>query len=268
MTKNKAFLKWAGSKYNCLHEVLNTLSPAQRLIEPFTGSGVVFMNTNYPSYLMAEGNNDLILLFQSLQQQGTAFIDYCEHYFTPQTNKKEYYYLMRTRFNSLLPSTERAALFLYLNRHGYNGLCRYNSNGGYNVPFGLYVKPYFPRKEMLNFYHKCSDAQFMYQDFRHTFALAKAGDIIYCDPPYVPIEKQTKPLPYTQKKFNEADQIELATLAKETAAKGIRVIISNHDTEFTRTHYAEATIKSFPVARWINCQSHLRQPVKELLALF
>ncbi len=194
MTKNRAFLKWAGSKYNCLHEVLSTLSPAQRLIEPFTGSGVIFMNTNYPAYLMAEGNNDLIYLFRSLQQQGPAFIDYCEQYFAADTNKKEYYYLMRARFNELTPSTERAALFLYLNRHGYNGLCRYNSKGGYNVPFGLYVKPYFPRKEMLYFYHKCTSTQFIHQDFRDTFAMAQTGDIIYCDPPYVPIEKQTKPL--------------------------------------------------------------------------
>ena len=84
----------------------------------------------------------------------------------------------------------------------------------------------------------------------------------------MPLAKHTKPLAYTQKAFNEEDQIELVKLAQETAAKGIPVIISNHDTEFTRHHYQNARIKSFPVSRWINCQADLRQPAKELIAVF
>ena len=175
---------------------------------------------------------------------------------------------MRTLFNHSSSSAKKSAIFLYLNRHGYNGLCRYNSKGIYNVPFGLYIKPYFPRNEMLLFHEKSKKAEFIHNDFRKTFALAEQGDVIYCDPPYVPIAEHTKPLPYTQKKFSEQDQIELAELAKETAAKGIPVIISNHDTEFTRKHYSKAKIKSFPVSRFINCQANLRQPVKELIAVF
>ncbi|PJD95996.1 MAG: DNA adenine methylase [Legionella sp.] len=268
MTKYRPFLKWAGSKYNCLNEVLSMLSPGKRLIEPFSGSGVIFMNTDYPAYLMAEGNADLVFIFKILQEQGEAFIDYCQQYFTPEKNDKEYYYEARHQFNSLPLSPERAALFLYLNRHGYNGLCRYNSKGIYNVPFGLYVKPYFPRKEMLYFHQKCKNTEFLHHDFRDTFRLAEPGDVIYCDPPYVPVNDKTKPLPYLKKQFNEADQIELAALAEESATRGIRVLISNHDTLFTRKHYQKATIKSFPVARWISCQTQLRQPVKELLALF
>ena len=143
MTKTRPFLKWAGSKYNCLKEVLSALPKGRRLIEPFTGSGVVFMNTSYSSYLLAESNRDLIQLFTALQNQGESFITYCQDYFKPEKNDKELYYQMRDRFNSLPHSSERSALFLYLNRHGYNGLCRYNSKGIYNVPFGLYKKPYF-----------------------------------------------------------------------------------------------------------------------------
>jgi DNA adenine methylase len=268
MAKIRPFLKWAGSKYNCLQEVLAALPMGQRLVEPFTGSGVIFMNTNYPSYLMAESNKDLVQMFTSLKTCGDPFINYCQEHFKPETNLKEHYYTMRTRFNLLSHSEERAALFLYLNRHGYNGLCRYNSKGIYNVPFGLYAKPYFPRQEMLFFHKKSTKAQFIHNDFRETFSLAERGDIIYCDPPYIPITTHTKELPYTQKKFNNEDQMELAELARETAAKGIPVIISNHDTEFTRHHYQKAQIKSFPVSRMINCQAQLRQPVKELIAVF
>lgn len=268
MNKIRPFLKWAGSKYNCLQKVIEALPQGNRLIEPFTGSGVVFMNTNYPSYLLAENNLDLVQMFTALQEQGDSFINYCQTHFKPETNCKEYYYESRSLFNNSTFSHEKSALFLYLNRHGYNGLCRYNSKGIYNVPFGLYKKPYFPLKEMQLFHQKSKQAQFVHNDFRKTFALAERGDIIYCDPPYVPFSEQTKSLPYTQKIFEKEDQIELAELAKETAARGIPVIISNHDTEFTRTHYRKAKIKSFHVSRLINCQANLRQPVKELIAVF
>lgn len=268
MKKIRPFLKWAGSKYNCLHEVLSSLPPGQRLIEPFGGSGAVFINTNYSSYLFAEGNLDLIQIYSILKEQGEPFIRYCQQYFKPETNSKAHYYDQRALFNSTSASEQKAALFLYLNRHGYNGLCRYNSKGIFNVPFGLYSKPYFPLEEMTFFYKKSANTEFIHNDFRKTFALAEHGDVIYCDPPYVPIKETTSPLLYTQKKFDEADQIELAELAKETAAKGIPVIISNHDTAFTRKHYKHAQIKSFPVARFINCQANLRQPVKELIAVF
>lgn len=268
MVKIRSFLKWAGSKYNCLEKIMPLLPSGTRLIEPFTGSGVIFMNTEYPSHLMAESNMDLIQLFTFLKQDGRSFIDYCQQYFKPETNTKEYYYEARTRFNSLKSCRERSALFLYLNRHGYNGLCRYNLSGMLNVPFGLYSQPYFPLKEMLLFHQKSMRAEFIHHDFRQTFAQAKQGDVIYCDPPYVPLQKHTKTIAYTKKVFNEADQIELAELAKQTAAKGIPVLISNHDTEFTRAHYKDAIIECFKVSRLINSNTGGRQPVNELLALF
>ena len=266
--KIRPFLKWAGSKYNCLNEIISSLPPGVRLIEPFAGSGVIFMNAHYSSYILGESNPDLIQIFTALQQHGEDFIDYCEQYFQADDNCKEKYYERRTEFNQLTDSHQKSAFFLYLNRHGYNGLCRYNSKGIYNVPFGLYTKPYFPRKEMLLFYKKSKQAAFIQNDFRNTFELAQPGDIIYCDPPYVPLSENTKPLPYTQKIFSQEDQIELAELAEKTAARGIPVVISNHDTEFTRYHYQKAQIKSFPVSRWINCNAEQRQPVKELVAVF
>lgn len=268
MNKIRPFLKWAGSKYNCLQEVIKALPPGERLIEPFAGSGVVFMNAQYSRYLLAESNLDLIHIFTELQTQGASFITFCQEYFKPETNTKEHYYKARDLFNKLTNSPEKSALFLYLNRHGYNGLCRYNSQGIYNVPFGLYSKPYFPQSEMSVFHQKSQQAQFIHNDFRKTFALAERGDVIYCDPPYVPYAEHVSILPYNQKKFNDEDQLELAELARETAAKGIPVIISNHDTPFTRKHYKKAKIKSFRVSRLISCQTQSRNPVKELIAVF
>lgn len=152
----RPFLKWAGSKVNCIEAILNSLPPANRLIEPFTGSGAIFINSNYPYYLLAEENKDLIGLFRCLQDEGEGFINYCADFFSLQNNCADKYYWFREQFNKSTNIKYKSALFLYLNRHGYNGLCRYNQSGLYNVPFGRYLKPYFPRNEMNYFFRNPS----------------------------------------------------------------------------------------------------------------
>ena len=159
-------------------------------------------------------------------------------------------------------------MFLYLNRHGYNGLCRYNQKGIYNVPFGRYKKPYFPHAEMLCFHQKSQNTTFLHGDFRHTFSKAKPGDLIYCDPPYAPLQQISNFSSYTNKKFGEQEQIDLAELAIHAVSRGITVVISNHDTAFTRHHYRFSEIKSFPVRRSISCNPENRIAVQELLAIF
>lgn len=268
MIKVRPFFKWAGSKYNCLQEIVPSLPEGHRLIEPFLGSGAMFMNTTYPSYLLAERNADLIHFYTTLQAEGNAFINYCNTYFQPQFNCEKTYYQLRAHFNALPNCKEKSALFLYLNRHGYNGLCRYNSKGFYNVPFGRYKKPYFPLNEMTLFYQKSKNTSFLHADFKETFAKAQSGDVIYCDPPYVPLSHNAVTFSYNQLRFKESDQIELAQFAKDSASQGIKVLISNHDTAFTRALYDSAEILSFDVKRTISCHGHTRQPIKELLAIF
>lgn len=266
--KQRSFLKWAGNKFNCLDEILPELPKAQRLIEPFAGSATVFLNTNYMRNILAEENIDLIHLFTSIKQEGSEFIDYCASLFTKTNNTSEVFYLFRDKFNQESDPIKRSALFLYLNKHGFNGLCRYNSQGIFNVPFGLHKKPYFPRKELEYFINKSKNTKFVHSDFTKTFNLAKPGDLIYCDPPYSPIEQETNFSSYTSKKFGLAEHIKLANLAKSAAKNGVKVIISNHDTEFTREQYTGARIKSFKVSRCINSNPYNRQPVKELIAIF
>lgn len=268
MIRVRPFLKWAGSKYRCLDNILDSLPKANRLIEPFTGSAAIFMNTDYPSTLLAESNQDLIILFRHLQQEGAAFINYCEGFFSKQNNSAEQYYQFREHFNQCSEPRQRAAIFLYLNRHGYNGLCRYNLSGKYNVPFGQYIKPYFPRKEMLSFYQKSQQATFIHCDFRETFTEANPGDLIYCDPPYSPLNQSSNFSSYTNLKFGEKEHVILAGLAMDSIQRGITVIISNHDTPFTRRYYQKSIIKSFPVKRSISCLPQNRIPAQELLAIF
>jgi DNA adenine methylase len=269
LDKNRPFLKWPGNKFKCLQHIIPCLPPAPRLIEPFTGSGAIFLNSFYPSYVLGERNLHLVNLYKQLQHEKDNFVDYCSQWFQAKYNQKEQYYLLRKKFNESKNSRLKSSLFLYLNRHGYNGLCRFNLKGGYNVPFGSYIKPYFPAKEMQQFYQKSENCTFVCQDYQLSFAMSKAGDVIYCDPPYHPLSLTANFTLYTASPFNRDEQIKLARLAEQTAQKGVHVLISNHDTEFTRHQYAGAKeIFQFEVLRTINCQGSKRNKVHELLAYY
>lgn len=268
----RSFLKWAGSKYAIRQHIFSVLPEGKRLVEPFAGSGVIFLNSRYDQYLLSEKNVDLIDLFQFLQKEGNAFIKDCRYYFQLENNCAEKYALFRETFNQTLHQPERkrerAMLFLYLNRHGYNGLCRYNSKGYYNVPFGRYTQPVLPEETMKYFHQKSQNAIFTLADFRDTLKNAKEGDVIYCDPPYVPLSDTAFFSKYVTGGFSAKDQEDLATLAEQISKKGIPVIISNHDTPITRQYYKNARITELNVRRHISCQINNRQQASELIAVF
>lgn len=269
-TKHRAFLKWAGGKYTLSDTIGKMLPKGRRLIEPFAGAGSIFLNTRYPGYLLNDINKDLINLYKTLQQTPEQFIEDARKLFTPEYNVSEEYYQIRKQFNDTDDPYIRSLLFLYMNRHGYNGLCRYNSKGGYNVPFGKYKRPYFPEKELLYFVEHGQHAEFVCESYRDTFARAEDGDVIYCDPPYVPLSKTASFTSYAGNGFGLDEQADLANAAEEvTREKDVTVLISNHDTIWTRKIYEHADkIKSIKVARTISQKANNRNKVGELLALY
>lgn len=264
----KPFLKWAGNKYQIIERVKTSLPSGKRLIEPFLGSGAVFLNTQYARYLLSDSNLDLIQLYQFLKNEGQAFINYCRDFFCEKHNTEKNFYKCRLLFNTTQDTRLKAALFVYLNKHCFNGLCRYNSQGEFNTPFGKYKKPYFPEKEMLHFHVMSQKATFKHADFATTMLAAKHGDVVYCDPPYVPLSATANFTSYSAGIFGEQQQLKLAHLAEQLSNKGIMVVISNHATEFTRAAYSKAKILTFPVQRYISCRGSNRNKVAELLAIF
>ena len=264
----KPFLKWAGNKYKIVERIKALLPSGQRLVEPFVGSGALFLNTEYPRYLLTDANADLITLYQHLQVEGETFIEYCRPLFTPENNDKDRYYALRDEFNSTDDSRRKSAIFLYMNKHGYNGLCRYNMQGGFNVPFGRYKRPYFPEKEMLYFHQKSQNVTFQHADFREVMESCVPNDVVYCDPPYVPLSTTANFTSYSSGGFGWEEQKMLATLAQSLATRGIPVLISNHNTEFVRDIYSTASISEFDVQRYISCDGENRAKAAELLALF
>lgn len=268
--KHRAFLKWAGGKYGLSDVIANMLPKGSHLIEPFVGAGSVFLNTDFEHYTLNDINKDLINLYKILQQQPDAFIKDAKAFFTPLNNDAETYYQLRAEFNASNDHYFRSLVFLYMNRHGYNGLCRYNKSGGYNVPFGKYKRPYFPEIELNYFAEKSQKATFICEGYRDTFKRAKSGDVIYCDPPYVPLSKTASFTSYAGNGFGLDEQADLANAAEEVSANHhVSVLISNHDTIWTRKIYEHSTkIKSIKVARTISQAASKRKKVAELLALY
>jgi len=265
----KPFLKWAGGKLRLVERIKAVLPAGARLIEPFVGSGALFLNTNYDAYLLTDANADLINLYQQLQQGGQDFIRYCATFFTPETNQEAAFYALRQQFNQTADALEKAALFVYLNKHCYNGLCRYNARGAFNVPFGRYKQPYFPATEMAYFHQKAQRANFQVQDFVVTMDAAKMGDVLYCDPPYAPLSATANFTSYNAGAFGEGEQQKLAAMADTLRRRGITVVISNHDTPFTRTLYATADDHAyFGVQRHISCDGANRAKAAEVLAVY
>ncbi len=264
----RPFLKWAGGKYRISSKIRRSLPQGKRLIEPFVGSGAVFLNTDYERYTLNDINPDLINVFKWLKREKHAFITFCKSFFTEKTNEKSVFLEHRELFNTSNDSRLKAALFVYLNRHAFNGLVRYNQSGEFNTSFGSYRKPYFPKKEMLTFSEKISKAKFVCQDFAKVMKQAEKGDVIYCDPPYVPLSVTSNFTSYHSGGFDLDKQRELVTLAQTLAARGIPVIISNHDTEFVQDLYQDAETESFYVQRNISCQGQKRHKTREILAVF
>ena len=266
-TRSRPFLKWAGGKYR----LLDKLSPhlkGKKLIEPFVGSGAVFINMDFDRYLLGDINPDLINLYQCLTKEKGKFVKYARSFFNAENNKQKAYLEYRHEFNNGANGRRRAALFIYLNRHGFNGLCRYNKSGGFNVPFGKYTKPYFPEKEMFHFIQHAKRAKFVCGDFVSLMNRSRRGDVVYCDPPYVPLSPTASFTSYAAQGFSYDQQVELAYRATQLANRGVKVIISNHDNEITRRIYEDAKIESFPVRRFISCDGGKRGNAKELLAVF
>lgn len=268
--KHRAFLKWAGGKY-ALADTINSLLPdGKRLIEPFTGAGSIFLNTDYDEYILNDINADLINLYKIVQNSPEKYIQDASRLFNQTHNTPDVYYQLRKEFNQSSDTYYRSLLFLYMNRHGYNGLCRYNNSGGYNVPFGQYKKPYFPRAELEFFSEKSAKATFVCKGYRSVIEEAKNDDVIYCDPPYVPLSATASFTSYAGNGFGLDEQADLANAA-EAIIKHVNtsVLISNHDTIWTRKIYEHAKhIQSIKVARTISQKGGGRKKVAELLALY
>lgn len=271
---NKPFLKWAGNKYRVLPHLIPHIGYPKRYCEPFGGSLSVALNTPAEQYILNDVNRDLVAIYQNLvDPTDDNFINYCEELFRPENNTREAYLEFRKHFNQITDPTERARLFIYLNRHCFNGLSRYNKKGEFNVPFGKYDKPSCPSEEMMNFrmfFLSKQLVRFTSLSFEDPslYENLEAGDTVYFDPPYIPISDTASFTDYATEGFTHQQQIELANLCESLANRGIKAILSNHDVPVARELYKNAQIYPIQVTRTISAKGDSRKKANELIAVW
>lgn len=252
-------LKWAGGKRWLVRHLLPYWSGYQdrRLAEPFAGGLAVTLGLMPRRALLNDANPHLIAFYRWLQRgldvnaTGITF-----------ANDRAVYAHNRTRFNELIrdgksESAEASALFYYLNRTGYNGLCRFNARGFFNVPFGRYKQP--PYREDFEPYRRVlENFEFTNGDFEKM--KVRRGDFIYADPPY-----DVEFTAYSAGGFAWEDQKRLALwLAKHSGP----VVASNQATprilRLYRRYGFEIRVVDAP--RRISCDGN-RDDAKEMIAV-
>ena len=250
-------LKWAGGKRWLIPHILAYWEKhsERRLVEPFCGGLAVALGL-CPERALLNDINAPLMNFYAWLKKGLSRTR------IGMRNDADTYYNHRERFNALLMSgkgrhKEAAELFYFLNRTGYNGLCRFNSKGEFNVPFGRYktinyVNNFSAYREIFEGW------EFRCQDFE---ALPiKPGDFIYADPPYdVEFTK------YAKDDFSWEDQVRLAEFLSTHEGP---VVLSNQATERIVQLYEEMgfSLTFLEGPRRISCTGD-RSPAREVLAL-
>jgi DNA adenine methylase len=189
-------------------------------------------------------------------------------------NDESYYYDIRNWDRSLyftggyLSATSRASRIIYLNKTCFNGLYRENSKGEFNASFGHYVKPNICDETTLRAAHQylqSAKIQISCFDFETAVSTAQEKDFVYFDPPYVPVSKTSSFTNYSQGGFNLEDHFRLKNTVDLLASRGVKILLTNSDTDFVRDLYREYYKYSIQALRAINSKGSKRGPVNELM---
>jgi DNA adenine methylase len=261
------FLKWAGGKSQLLQPILSRI-PAQvpgTYVEPFIGGGAVFFELARLGRIkrarLSDRNAELVSAYLAVRDRVEDVIEaLAEH-----ENNEEHYYRVRELDPASLPVPERAARTIFLNRVGYNGLYRVNSTGRFNVPFGRYRNPRICDADGLRHASRSlAIADIRVADFSDCCGDVTAGDVVYLDPPYVPLSKTASFTSYSGR-FDEAEHQRLAQVFRELVEVGAFVLLSNSDTKLSRDLYTGFKITSVDATRAINSKGDKRGVVREVL---
>jgi DNA adenine methylase len=249
-------LKWAGGKRWQVPylQVLWQPHHQRRLVEPFCGGLAVALGLEPEAALLNDINPHLINFYQWLKRGLVPDIE--------MANDEALYYRHRSRFNALLvagqgETAEAAALFYYLNRTGYNGLCRFNKQGAFNVPFGRYRSITY-RTDFMAYKARFSGWNFTHADFETVGLLP--SDFVYADPPY--------DVEFTQYSAEGFAWPEQERTARWLGRHPGPVILVNQATERIVELYSRLGYKLeyLDAPRRISCNGD-RRPVREVVAI-
>lgn len=269
-------IKWAGGKTQLLPQLLRHVPPAfDHYWEPFIGSAALFFELRALGRIKAatlgDVNAELIGVYRVIRDAVEPLID-CLREHDRHKIDRSYFYDVRSWDREpgweLRSPVERAARLIFLNKTCYNGLHRVNRRGEFNVPWGSYSNPCVCDVHNLRAASAAlQGVELRVGDFRTLLQDAMEGDLVYLDPPYVPLSATASFTAYSAHSFGASEHRELAATFGALAARGCHAILSNSDTPLARELYAQFEVQPAPARRSINAQGTARGPVGELIVV-
>ena len=270
----KPFLKWAGGKTQLLPQLL-ARTPARigAYYEPFLGGGALFFalqrEGRFERAVLSDSNAELIGVYAQVRDGVEDLIEALavhQRKYRAASDRADYYYRIRGKRPTC--GVGAAARLIFLNKTCFNGLYRVNSRGEFNVPHGSYVNPTICDENGLRAASAAlQEAELRTADFAEAMSAPQAGDFLYCDPPYVPLNETANFTAYTAANFDAADQRRLAAAAAGVCERGTDVLLSNSGHPEVAQLYRDAgfQLETVEAARLINSNGSERGTVREYL---
>jgi DNA adenine methylase len=293
----RPILKWAGGKRQLLPMLRRHYPPTlERYLEPFLGSGAVYLDCHNQGLLdacevhLSDINADVIGCYRMVRDSVEAVIESLDSLEAGHRveGPRHFYAVRDGQFNALRRDVHAsadpakaytpslAAMLIYLNRTGYNGLFRLNSRGGFNVPVGRYTRVTIcdaPNLRRLSAALRRPGLTVEVRRFEDALGDGRPGDFVYLDPPYAPISRTAQFTSYTACGFGPEEQARLQQAVVRLARLGASILLSNSTAPAIRRLYATnaearaAGLKARTVEarRAINSRASRRGPVREYL---
>ena len=259
-----------GGKRQLLSELVRAVDAAggfRRYHEPFLGGGALFFALarmdllRRPSYL-SDGNPNLIDTYLAIRDHVDTVIDLLGKH--NERHNERYFYAVRSKVPEGL--VERAARIIYLNKTCFNGLYRENRRGQFNAPFGRYTNPRIcDEKNLRAVAAALKSVHLVAEEFEVVARYARKGDLVYFDPPYLPISGTADFTSYSREKFGLEEHRRLAEMSLYLAHRGIHVIVSNSSSKRTYELYGDFFVYEVFANRLVNSKAKLRGKIPEAL---
>lgn len=251
-TPTRPLLKWAGGKTQLLSDITAKIPKKYgRYIEPFFGGGALFFSICQKGGIIADSNPELINLYRTVADDVDSVIAQLKLY----KNTEDDFYAVRSLDWTTLPNAVAAARTIFLNKTCFNGLYRVNKSGQFNVPFGRYKNPKILDEDLLRSASLLlAETTIICSDYKAVLREnACAGDLIFLDPPYLPISEYSDFKRYTKEQFYEEDHVELAAEVKRLHELGCHVILTNSNHPLVHEQYQKFAIEVIQTKRYISC---------------
>lgn len=266
--ESRPFLKWAGGKRQLLPELVSRLPEDFNCYhEPFIGGGALFLTVQPKLGTISDINGELINCYQVVRDHPRELVEELTRY----EISEEFFYQIRAadrdpEFANWSP-LQRAARLIYLNKNCFNGLYRVNSKGLFNVPYGRYENPKLADLDnLLACSHILQGVEILRSSYLDVERRCSAGDFVYFDPPYAPINATSNFTSYSNDGFTHQNQVELAELCRRLHRNGVRFMLSNSDVpEIRKLYEPHFRVEAVLAGRAVNSVGYKRGKVSEVL---